>query len=300
MKRVLPVLVVLLVLAGSPTAFSAYQYNWSTGFESPVYSAGTLADLPVNTPGQQDWFLPDSASYTNEVPIDVVPGAGIGGSQGIAQREGVSAAAKDMRFLNNGFSHTKGYAKFWVYDPGYDLTQGNVDARVGVYSSAGPGQVNHLATAQIQDNAARDPNYWYAQWAFSVVKLDGIATSDGPGWTFTTGPAAPRVWQAWSYVLISWDFDYLTPTDPTSGTGTLKWYINQSGVTPNLTVNFDSTTSRWANFHDVAGLFMGSLYPNARPAVYDNFEFHTVPEPSSLLALSAGMLGLLGAMRRRR
>lgn len=298
MKKAL-VLAGVCVLVASLPAFGAYQYNWSTGFEPPDYSAGALADLPTNTPGQQGWFLPDNSSSTSEVPIDVVPGAGIGGSQGIVQPNGVSAAAKDMRFLNNGFSYTKGYAKFWVYDPGYDSAQGTVDARVGVYSSAGPESIGGLATAQIQDGLTRDPNYWYAQWAFSVVKLDGVTTSNGPGWTFTPGPAAPRVWQAWSYVLISWDFDYATPMDPTSDAGTLKWYINQSGGTPNLTLNFDSTTSRWLNFHDVAGLFMGSLYPNGRPAAYDNFEFPPVPEPSSLLALGAGMLGLLGILRRR-
>jgi len=306
MKRALTVLLVALAVSVllTPT-FAAYTYNWYTGFEPPKYTTGPLANTPVHTLGQDGWFLADNPSYVDEVPMDVVAGAGRNGSAGVVQRNGHSAAARDMTVLNYGATYQWGRAKFWVYDPGYDPAQGLVDARVGIYGAQGENNIGKMATAQIQDVSSRDPNYWWAQWSYSVGKMDGATPIAGqPGFTFTQGLAAPRVWGAWSYVMLTWAFTYTVPHNPGSGgTGVINWFVNQQSVSPNLTLNFDSSTTRWGNFHEVKGIFMGTgmtTASNSRPAAYDDFEFYITPEPSGLLALGGGLIGLLGLIRRRR
>jgi hypothetical protein len=294
-------------------ASAAYQVNWTTGFETPSYNPGVLAPTPVHTLGQNNWQLADNPNYTDEVPMDVVAGAGRDGvGQAVVERGGTgnlhNAAIKDMTQYT-GLTFYKGYAKYWVYDPGFALNA--TEARVGLYGAAGENNLGKMVTAQIQDASSRDPNYWYAQWSFSVGKLDGAtAVAGGAGYTFTQGLAAPRVYQAWSYVMITWNFAYTTPGVPSSGgAGTIKWYVNQASVSPNLTLNVDSTSSRWANFHEVQGLFIGTGMTTVannpvagQTAKFDDIEFHgdPMPEPSSLLALGTGALGLLGLIRRRR
>lgn len=310
MKRTL--LLAVLVLMAVP-AFAAYQVNWTTGFEAPEVYPGVIAPLPIHTLGQNNWQLADNPSYTDEVPMDVVAGEGRDGiGNAVVERGGIgslhNAAIKDMTQYT-GKTFYKGWAKFWVYDPGFSINC--TEARVGVYGAAGENNIGKMATAQIQDASTRDPNYWYAQWSYSVMKMNGADPGAvGAGYTFTQGLAAPRVYEAWSYAMLTWVFTYNTPQDPTSGgSGVIKWFVNQTSVSPNLTLNYDSTTGRWGNFHEVQGIFMGTgmttvhNYPvSGRLAKFDDVEFHgdPMPEPSSLLALGTGFLGLMGLIRRRK
>ena len=67
-----------------------------------------------------------------------------------------------------------------------------------------------------------------------------------------------------------------------------------------MVLDYNSTSSRWADFHDVAGIFMGSLYASTTLGYIDDVEFHVVPEPSGLLALGSGLICFARLIRRRR
>jgi hypothetical protein len=258
-------------------------YPWTEKFESYT------PDQPLA--GQGGWTTPSGclSPYVRQA----------GENQYVQQVAGStkSAAAKDLRYLKDaGYLFYRGYVKAWVYDP---MITGNGDTRVGVHSSQGNSSIHNMFTAQITGAGTGSSMYWRAQWSYSPVTLDGVTPGPiGAGYTFTAGPQAYRS-LGWHNAMIRWSYN------DTAGTAHIEWYIdlNTNDPVANLMLDFNSTSSRWANSQDIAGVFIGSLYgAGAGMGYVDDIQVYLefVPEPSSLLVLSAGVLGLAGMLRRRK
>lgn len=277
-RLIVSAVLVLFTMLTMP-AFGEYCCHWYEAFES--YSLGPLD-------GQGPWR---SVNSTGSPVVTNYPV--YAGRNAVRQSNGVSGALADLRYPSGPNNFSSGYAKFWIYDPG-EVAGIVTDGRVGVISSnITPSGSAQVISAGVASSSSRD--FWTLRWTYSNVVADGVSAPSGTGYAFTAGPAAERIYGSWNSVMISWSFTYT----PSGGQAAAMWYINQTEV-PNLTLRYDSTSTRWQVYNDVVGIMIGSYVQQANPTAVDNIEFHAIPEPSSLLMLGGGMIGLLGLIRRLR
>ncbi len=335
MKKVLLVMAVLAIFAlpamaqygGSIDPGHEYwTYQWYSGFESNA--AGQIAGTnktgqPFNYGGSSNWVNPNlTGTFTNlggnvvNDPANALAGSkffqsGPGGSGSIGMAS--TRAFNDIPELgvNNARwqSYKEGFVEYWVYDPN-GVTTGTVnkvDTRAWVTTNAyRPTSTTTTSSytwgATLGDSRTNGKTYWVFAMGGTFVAADGSGATAGGGaggglvFQSISGQARTRS-VGWHQVQLYWNF--------TNTAGRLEMYVDDM-ITPAVVADFGSQNSRWGNMKYVSGIFLGNtqgVITNA--GRIDDVSFYgrglaMTPEPSSLLALGAGAMGLLGLIRRKR